>query len=648
MTVSSPTLDTSPYSIEPLLSNRLFLAPQLAGDRLYFLSNLSGHFSLYAMQPEGSIPEPLLPPGIALQNPELQQGLPFFVFPELGRIVVSIDHDGDENYQPMAIPLEGGQPHPLFGDRFARYRVRLVRAYPEDNRLYLSAESRDEARFESWTVTLPDGELVKLGESMFGSFVQGVSDDRSRVLLIDTYGIGDVVIYMWEQERGERRLFYGTPMEQRTGPLPPNETASFHFVRGGRGLLAASLLFDDAYGLVYLDVESPQNPRPVPITGIMHTGTGELTALSHLDGNRYRIDYNIDGASWVYEGVFDEEGLVMRLERVLVGTGALSNGTLEGLQYDHDSDRYALSFSTATSPTQLYTLEGPERTLRQVTAERILGLSSGLLSPGEDDSFISHDGLRVSARLYLPSAELGYEAPYPLIYYIHGGPQSQERPNFAWFSMPLIQFLTLQGFAVFVPNVRGSTGQGFSYMKAVDRDWGGKDRLDHVHAMTHVLPRDPRIDVRRAGVIGRSYGGYMALALASRHPELWGAAVDMFGPYDLTTFAARVPEAWKPFIRLTMGDPETERDFLAERSPITYLDAVSCPLFVIQGKNDPRVVEEESARLVADLRARGKDVAYLMFENEGHDVLKHENKVRCYTAITDFFRAHLQEGTTSQ
>ena len=100
---------------------------------------------------------------------------------------------------------------------------------------------------------------------------------------------------------------------------------------------------------------------------------------------------------------------------------------------------------------------------------------------------------------------------------MHGGPQSQERPNFAWFSMPLIQILTLEGFAVFVPNARGSTGYGLSYTKRVDRDWGGQDRLDHVHAMTEVLPRDERVDVSRAGVVGRSYGGYMTLMLAGRH-----------------------------------------------------------------------------------------------------------------------------------
>jgi len=208
--------------------------------------------------------------------------------------------------------------------------------------------------------------------------------------------------------------------------------------------------------------------------------------------------------------------------------------------------------------------------------------------------------------------------------------------------MPLIQFLTLRGFAVFVPNVRGSTGYGYDYMNMVVRDWGGKDRLDHVHAMTEILPRDKRIDTRRAAVVGRSYGGYMTLTLAFRHPELWAAACDMFGPYDLIGFASRVLETWKPFMAFLLGDPEKEAPFLTKRSPKTYMADLGCPLLVIQGKNDPRVVEVESRELVEKLRAAGKGVEYLMFEDEGHDVLKFENRVRCYNAITDFFTEHLR------
>jgi dipeptidyl aminopeptidase/acylaminoacyl peptidase len=115
----------------------------------------------------------------------------------------------------------------------------------------------------------------------------------------------------------------------------------------------------------------------------------------------------------------------------------------------------------------------------------------------------------------------------------------------------------------------------------------------------------------------------------------------MFGPYDLLTFSERVPETWKPYIALTIGDVEHERDFMVERSPRTHIAAVSCPLLVIQGQNDPRVVESESSDLVEELRAHGRDVEYLLFEDEGHDVLKLPNRVRCYEAIAGFFSTQL-------
>jgi dipeptidyl aminopeptidase/acylaminoacyl peptidase len=134
----------------------------------------------------------------------------------------------------------------------------------------------------------------------------------------------------------------------------------------------------------------------------------------------------------------------------------------------------------------------------------------------------------------------------------------------------------------------------------------------------------------------------MSLTLSSRHPDLWAAAVDMFGPYDLLTFMQRIPETWKPYFAIAVGDPDKDREFLIERSPRTYMDQLACPLLVIQGKNDPRVVERESYDLVEDLRAKGKRVEYLVFENEGHDVLKLENRVTCYNAITDFFKKYLQ------
>jgi pimeloyl-ACP methyl ester carboxylesterase len=634
-----------PPQIESLLSARLFLVPQIFKDRLFFLSNMSGHLSLYAMNYRGSVPEPLLPPDIALQNPHLIGGYSYYVFPEISRILVMIDKDGDENYQPMVIPITGGFPEPAFGDQFLDYRVHLEKCASDMNMVYLGAESRLEPNNVAFQGNLETGEIHPIGESIWGSYIDGVKDDQSEAIMIDGYTAGDNVLYYWKKGYTERQLLYGIPKEDRPEyglEIPINAIYSTQFTSGD-GLLFSTALFSDTYGLGYFPLSDPETIKPVPVRGAIHTGSGEFERLQHLKENRYLLQYNIDGCSWLYEGAFNEDELVMDLDAVICGQGELSNGVLESVYYDKDGDRYALSFSTATSPTQIYTVEGKDRmTLVQHTNERILGIPEEWLSPGEDASYDSYDETRVSARLYLPSEILGFTGPRPLVYYVHGGPQGQERPDFAWFSMPLIQFLTINGFAVFVPNVRGSTGYGLDYMKQVDLDWGGRDRLDHVFAMQEVLPNDARIDTSRAGVVGRSYGGYMTLMLAGRHPDLWSAAVDMFGPYDLLTFLERIPETWKPYFKLALGDPVEDREFLIERSPRTYLDQLACPLLVIQGKNDPRVVERESRDVVENLRAEGKTVDYLMFENEGHDVLKYENRVTCYNAITDFFIKYLQ------
>lgn len=628
------------YRIESFLSARLHLSPQIVEDRIFFVSSLSGKLSLYAMYYGSSVPEPLLPPHLALQNPDLVGGYSFYVFPLLDKILVMLDRDGDENYQPMLIPIDGGYPEPAFDNFFADHRVHLVECDIEKNIVYFNAERRDKPLQEAYRADLRTNKLEKLDESEWGAFPGAPDKDHRRLFLVDGYTLGDSALYLWEG--GRKTLLLGKPLEQRAEGevVPPNGLQSADWTPSESSVLISSALFDDKYSLGLIALDRPGQVEPVKLEGVRHSGVGVMEGCRHLRGTHYAVQFNIDGCSWLYEGVFNEEKRTMSLRHVLVGEGDLSDGVLEHWHYDKAKDRFVISFSTATGPTQIYTLEGKEREVIVMhTEERILGIPEALLSKGEDASFTSFDGTRVSARLYLPSPELGFAGPRPLVYYIHGGPQSQERPDFAWFSMPLIQFLTLRGFAVFVPNVRGSTGYGLSYAKQVDRDWGGNDRLDHVHAMTKILPKDKRLDVRRAAVVGRSYGGYMTLTLVGRHPDLWSAACDMFGPYDLLTFSERIPETWKPYFKVALGDPETPegRAFLTERSPKTYLDNLACPLLVIQGRNDPRVVAKESEELVADLRAKGKQVELLLFEDEGHDVLKYANRVTCYNAITEFF-----------
>jgi pimeloyl-ACP methyl ester carboxylesterase len=627
--------------IESLLSARLLLQPRLAGDTVFFLSDLSGRLSLYSMKKGGSIPRPLLPRHLALQHPHLIGGENFVVFPGLGKVLVMIDRDGDENYRPCLLPIEGGIPESIFDDEIEDFKVFCGYTDTEKNVAYLTAQSKKRAEYRSYKTNLEDLTLELLGTGVYGPWIAGRNEGHDKFLLIESYTGGDNVLYYREGD-GDRRRLYGKPLKERSEgvEVPLNSIGQCHFIRGDTALIFYTSLFSDTYGVGLMSLDDPGNPTPVEIEGIVHLGQGEFDGFEHLSGKRFLLHYNIDGCSWVYEADLEEGTPKFRVIRTLVGEGELGNGVLEPIHHEKASDSFALAFSTATGPSQLYTLEGPKRIPHRLSDETILGVPGDWMSPGEDASYESHDGLRVSARLYLPSETLGFEPRYPVVFYIHGGPQSQERPDYTWFSMPLIQFFTMSGFAVFVPNVRGSSGYGFDYMKRVDHDWGGKDRLDHVHAI-EILRRDDRLDMSRLGVMGRSYGGFMTLTLAGRHPKLWKAAVDMFGPYNLLTFVDRIPESWKPFFYLTIGHPEKDREFLTERSPSTYLHRLACPMLVVQGRNDPRVAEIESRDVVEQLRAKDKEIEYLVFENEGHGVEKFENKVTCYNRIAEFFKNNL-------
>src|SRR5256714_529310 len=236
-------------------------------------------------------------------------------------------------------------------------------------------------------------------------------------------------------------------------------------------------------------------------------------------------------------------------------------------------------------------------------------------------SFQTFDGRDIPAWLYRPDVD----GKAPVVLSIHGGPEAQERPVY----QPLYQYLLSRGIGVLATNIRGSTGYGKSYQRLVQRDCGGGDMQDWEHAVKWLTQPD-WVDEERIGVYGGSYGGFAVLTCVTRLPDYWAAAVDIFGPSNLLTLAKAVPPTWKRFIARFVGDPETEADFLMERSPITYVENVKTPLLVIQGATDPRVVKGESDQMVEKLRSLGREVQYVVFDDEGHGFTKRPNELKAY------------------
>ena len=193
--------------IESFLAARLFLNPQWAGEHLYFISNLSGKLSLYRMPENGGVPQPLLPPDIALFTPELMGGDPYRVFPSLGLIVVMLDRDGNEEYAPHVIPLDGGFPEPLLPDLFAGQRSHMSYSDGPGALAVFDCESLAEAVNTAWLVQIDNRTVLKLAESGHSMGAAGVSLSGDTVALLEGYTVGDSTLSVWTRGGGLKRLY---------------------------------------------------------------------------------------------------------------------------------------------------------------------------------------------------------------------------------------------------------------------------------------------------------------------------------------------------------------------------------------------------------------------------------------------------------
>jgi dipeptidyl aminopeptidase/acylaminoacyl peptidase len=223
----------------------------------------------------------------------------------------------------------------------------------------------------------------------------------------------------------------------------------------------------------------------------------------------------------------------------------------------------------------------------------------------------------------------------PVVVNVHGGPESQSRPAFA----PVTQYLLHRGYAVFFPNVRGSTGYGKTYTHLDDV----RLRMDSVKDLAHAAYWLRERGHDRVAVMGGSYGGFMVLAALTEYPELWSAGVDIVGIANLVTFLENTGSYRRALREPEYGSLERDREFLESISPLHKAGNIRAPLMVIHGKNDPRVPVGEAEQIVERGRENGGRVEYLLYEDEGHGLAKLKNRLDAYPKIAAFLDEHLLE-----
>ncbi|MCF6296469.1 MAG: S9 family peptidase [Flavobacteriaceae bacterium] len=262
------------------------------------------------------------------------------------------------------------------------------------------------------------------------------------------------------------------------------------------------------------------------------------------------------------------------------------------------------------------------------------------LAKMESISFKSSDGLEIPGYLTIPYG--AKKENLPLVVLVHGGPKG---PRDYWGYNSYAQMLANRGYAVLQPNFRASGGYGKSFLNAGDREWGKKMQDDITWGVKHLVA-EGIVDKKRVAIMGGSYGGYATLAGLAFTPEVYTCGVDIVGPSNLFTLLESIPAYWESFRKSLYemtGDPETEegRKLIREASPLFSVDKITKPLLIIQGANDPRVKQAESDQIVVSMRDSGKEVEYLLADDEGHGFRKPNNQMAMWVTTEKFLAKHL-------
>ena len=320
----------------------------------------------------------------------------------------------------------------------------------------------------------------------------------------------------------------------------------------------------------------------------------------------------------------------------IAGIEQIQPGDFTFLGRDHADRTWLVAFTVDDGPVAYYAWD---RKTRQATFlfHHQTALSEYTLASMEPFSFTARDGLEIHGYLTFPPGVDRSDLPAVLM--VHGGPWARDN----WGFNAEAQWLANRGYVSVQVNFRGSTGYGKSFVNAGNKQWAAAMHDDLIDAVEHVVGKG-WVDRKRVAISGGSFGGYAALVGATFTPDVFCCAVDVVGPSNLKTLIESIPPYWAPIVAQfheRVGNPETEADFLWERSPLSKVDQIRIPILVAQGANDPRVKQAESEQIVNAMREKGIDHVYLLFGDEGHGFAKPENRMKFFQTAEQFLAKHL-------
>ncbi len=673
------------YSIERYLNIRSAGSPTFSadGNRIAFLTNITGTSQIWMMSATGGYPE---------QITAYDDNISFVEWlPDNKGLIFGKAIGGNENTQFFWLSDDGANIKELTNTPTIRHNFGGISK--DGSKIFYTSNKRDRNWFDVYAMNLTDGKEEMLLQDDSSNFIAAVSDDGNRVIVSRSSVRFSLDNDLYLVEAKTKQATHLTPHDEAT------QYGDIHFLPDNKTIVFGTNAKGEYYNLAEMSLKGDGYPTISEIANkvrVIDNTSWDLDASQvSPHGDLFAYTINREGFSELYLRKIETDGkpLISSLDTKAISVTLPAKGIVGGLEFSDDGTKLAFTFTSAKNNTDIWVYDLLTKKLTQVTKSSRSGIPQDSFVAPELIKYKSFDGKEISAWYYKPQnvdpevkvKEKGTQKTsvngtsikpntqnnssnkdsqnskekinevyknwiihdvtilittpngLPVIVSVHGGPEGQERPGFN----PLYQYYLSRGYAILATNVRGSTGYGktFAHLDDVEKR---EDSVKDLASAVEWLKTSGGADAKRIGIMGGSYGGYMTLAAITLYPELWAAAVDTVGIVNWESFLKNTSGYRRRQRKVEYGMLDKDIDFLRRISPIAKVDKIKTPLFVIHGKNDPRVPYTEAEQVVKALQKRGATVEYKLFDDEGHGIAKLKNRLVLYPLVADFLDKYMK------
>ncbi|MDX2427321.1 MAG: alpha/beta fold hydrolase [Xanthomonadales bacterium] len=578
------------------------------GKAVLMSSDASGVFNVYALPLDGGTPEQLT---------ESTDNAVYAVswFPADKRVLYTYDIGGNELNHIFVREADGSTRDLTPGDEL---KAGFLAWAKDGQSFYLTSTERDQKSFDVYRYSASDYSREMVFENN-GFQVSAISDD-GRWLALDkprTSADSDIFVVDLQSDNPEPMLI--------TGHMGNISYGTFEFTRDNNSLVYATNEFGEFNQAWKYHLQSGES-------SVLVEAPWDVSYVTFSPFGRYQVaGVNADART--------EVTLLNTQSGAEVSLPELPPGDLRNVRFSADETHIALIVNADDSPSNIHVIDLGEGHSHQLTQALNPAIDQSHLVSSEVVRYKSFDGLEIPSILYRPHGASA-ENPVPALVLVHGGPGGQTRTGYR----AMVQHLVNHGYAVLGANNRGSSGYGKTFYHKDDKRHGEEDLQDIVYGRAYLDSLD-WVDGSRVGIIGGSYGGYMVAAALAFEPEAFDVGIDIFGVTNWERTLVSIPPWWESFKEALydeMGDPATDAERHRKISPLFHAENIVKPLLVVQGANDPRVLQVESDELVAAVQANEVPVEYLVFPDEGHGFRKRDNRISASDAYVKFLDIYLK------